>query len=108
MALFIHQCISSSCLCTHTPHTQTHGKRLTAESQGHAFPPSSLSQPLPLVIKEGNTFSVGLFVYWFPPLFGELGTKTEFILSWPPALSLNIPHLSFFFSSAQHPLSMDE
>lgn len=52
----------------------------------------------PFVIKEGNTFSLGLFVYWFPLLFGELGTKTEFILSWPPALSLNTPHL--FFSSS--------
>lgn len=43
------------------------------------------------VIREGNTFSLGLLVYWFLPLFGELGTKTEFVLSWPPASSPNAP-----------------
>lgn len=93
----------------HPTHTDAQ-KKVESWITGPCFSsfPSFLSQPLPFVIKEGNTFSVGLFVYWFPPLFGELGTKTEFILSWPPALSLNTPHLSFSFSCAQHPLSMDE
>lgn len=93
MALFTHLCIS---VHPHPAHTGTQ-KKVDSWITGPCFSsfPSYLSQPLPFVMKEGNTFSVGLFVYWFPPLFGELGTKTEFILSWPPALSLNTPYLSF-------------
>lgn len=77
----------------------------------HTGPPPShpsllpilILSALPFVIKEWNTFSLGLFVYWFPTLFGELGTKTQFVLSWPPALSLNTPRFSF---SASSPLGL--
>lgn len=60
MALFTHLCVSVPNLCTPTPHTQTHRKRLRAESQGRAFPPSlpfSLSLSL-LSLKKETLFQL--------------------------------------------------
>lgn len=123
MALFTHLCVFPLCAFvwaadlnangaegthTHEMSERERGWQLTHRaSTSPSFPPSLFPflflSASPFVIKEGNTFSLGLFVYWFPPLFGELGTKTEFVLSWPPALSLNTPYFSF---SSSPPLAL--